>query len=787
MKENLYEDLYEEKEEKIDYQAILAQYMYRWPWFVASLLICLVGAWLYLHYTAPVYNITASVVIKDEKKGGAGSFSTLEDLGLMSSSQNIDNEIEVMRSKTLVRNVVTELKLYTTYLSKGSFNNSELYKSSPVLVGIPPHEADKLEEPAVFEMTLTPHKQLEVKATIGEQEYTKHFNQLPAVLTTSAGTFSFILANDTAQISEPQTIIATIASPIQTAKGYVKALNVEPTSKTTSIAVISLQSQNKQRGEDFINKLIEMYNRNANNDKNQVTEKTADFIDGRIEIINHELGNTEEELEAFKRDAGLTDLSSDAQLALTENSAYEKKRVENGTQLSLIRYLTEYISAPARANSVLPTNVGLENETLAALIDRYNEAVLQRGRLIRGSSETNPIIVELDANIHAMHSSILTTLGSVQKGLLITKAELDRQASKFSRRINNAPAQERQFVSISRQQEIKAKLYLMLLQKREENAITLAATTNNASIVDEAMADDRPVSPKKQMIYLVALLLGVGLPIAIIRIMSMLQFKIESRKDIEKLTSVPIIGEIPMVNDKEKEGSVAIRENDNNLMAEIFRSIRTNLQFMLGDDKKVILVTSTMSSEGKSFTSANLAISLALLGKRVIIVGLDIRKPGLNKAFGLSPKMNGITQYLASPDKTDLMSLVQVSTITPNLSILPGGTVPPNPTELLARPSLVKAIDLLKERFDYIVLDTAPIGMVTDTQLIGRVADLSVYVCRANYTHKADYTLIEDLRLGEKLPNLCTVVNGVDQKKNYGHYGRRYGYGYGYGYGQEKS
>ena len=456
-----------------------------------------------------------------------------------------------------------------------------------------------------------------------------------------------------------------------------------------------------------------------------------------------------------------------------------------------------YLAKPKNEYEVLPGNIGLQDPGLVATIERYNEMLVERKRLLRTSTENNPTIINLDTSIRAMKSNVQATLDGSLKGLLITKADLEREASRFSRRISDAPGQERQFVSIARQQEIKAGLYLMLLQKREENAIALAATANNAKIIDEAIADDIPVSPKRRMIYLIALVLGIGIPVGIIYLIGLTKFKLEGRADVEKLTTIPIVGDIPLTDEKnEKDGSIAVFENQNNLMSETFRNIRTNLQFMLQNDKKVILVTSTVSGEGKSFISANLAISLSLLGKKVVIVGLDIRKPGLNKVFRLSTKEKGITLYLANPE-TDLMSLVQPSDINQNLYILPGGTVPPNPTELLARDGLDKAIEILKKNFDYVILDTAPVGMVTDTLLIGRVADLSVYVCRADYTHKVEYTLINELAEEKKLPNLCTVINGVDLKRRkygyyygYGKYGKYYGYdkryGYGYGYGQEK-
>ena len=581
---------------------------------------------------------------------------------------------------------------------------------------------------------------------------------------------------------------------MRVAKDYCKNLSIAPTSKTTSVAVISLKNSSLQRGQDFINQLLEMYNRNTNNDKNEIAQKTAEFIDERIGIISKELGSTEANLESFKRDAGITDLTSEAQIALAGNAEYEKKSVENRTQISLVNDLRKYL----RGNEyeVLPSNVGLQDAALIGAIERYNEMLIERKRLLRTSTENNPTIVNLDTSIRAMKANVQATLEGTLQGLMITKESLDREASRYSRRISNAPGQERAYVSIARQQEIKAGLYLMLLQKREENAIALAATANNAKIIDEAIADDIPVSPKRSMIYLIALVLGIGIPVGIIYLIELTKFKIEGRADVEKLTSVPVVGDVPLTDEKnDKNGSIAVFENKNNLMSETFRNIRTNLQFMLDNDQKVILVTSTVSGEGKSFVSSNLAISLSLLGKKVVIVGLDIRKPGLNKVFQLSNKERGITQYLSNPE-TDLMELVQPSDVNKNLFILPGGTVPPNPTELLARNGLDRAIETLKKNFDYVILDTAPIGMVTDTLLIGRIADLSVYVCRADYTHKAEYTLINELSFEKKLPNLCTVINGVDLKKRkygyyygYGKYGKHYGYGkrygYGYGYGQD--
>ena len=791
----------EQSEEQVNIQELLFRYLIHWPWFVTSVIICLAVAWGYLRLTTPVYNISATVLIKDEKKGGGANMSSeLERMGLdgfVSSSNNVDNEIEVLRSKSLAREVVNRLGLFVTYMDEDEFPVRELYRTSPVVVSLTPQEADKLPGSMEVSMVLQPAGTMDVQITVGEKEYRKRFDNLPAVFPTDEGTVAFFANNDTTASVRPENvakerhITAFINRPVSVAKGYASSLSIAPTSKTTSVVVISLKNSSTRRGMDFINKLLEMYNINANNAKNEVAQKTAEFIDERIGIISKELGSTEQDLENFKRSAGITDLSSEAQIALTGNAEYEKKRVENQTQINLVMDLQRYMKG--NEYEVLPSNIGLQDAASADAINRYNQMLVERKRLLRTSTENNPAIVNLDTSIRAMRSNVQATLDATLKGLQITKDDLAREANRYSRRINDAPTQERQFVSIARQQEIKAGLYLMLLQKREENAITLAATANNAKIIDEALADNNPVSPKWMMIYLAALVFGVGIPVGIIYLIGLTKFKIEGRADVEKLTLLPVVGDIPLAD--EKTGSIAVFENKNNLMSETFRNIRTNLQFMLENGKNVILVTSTISGEGKSFISANLAISLSLLGKKVVIVGLDIRKPGLNKVFNIPKKEHGITQFLTDPT-TNLMDLVQPSDINKNLFILPGGTVPPNPTELLARDGLEKAIETLKQNFDYVILDTAPVGMVTDTLLIGRTADLSVYVCRADYTRKTEFTLINELAENNKLPNLCVVINGLDlQKKKYGYYygygkyGKYYGYGkryaYGYGYGEK--
>lgn len=806
MSDERYDDLFQAENEKpVDYKAILFEYLMYWPWFVACLLVCIVGAWCYLRYQAPVYNVNATVLIKQDDKNKAGganaSLAAMQDLGMLSMANNFDNEVEIIQSRTLLKKVVNALNLNITYTEKRTFGYPiQLYKNTPIQVWMNPEEADKLPSPLQIQLGYTPDGKVQADALFtrnGKEEIvSKHFDKLPGVLVTPVGTVTLSF-KDSTNIQDAHTICASIISPTAAAANCKSRLSAEPVSKVTTIVRLNYNDTHIGRGMDFLNTLVALYNRDANDDKNEVASRTAEFIDGRIQIINQELGTTESQLATYKQKAGLTDLSSDAQLALKGNAEYEQKRADNATQLRLVQFLKEYIDNPSNQMEVIPANIGLTDNALTTVVAQYNEMLTERKRLLRTSSENNPAVVNLDASIEATRKNVQASVNSVLKGLEITRNDLENQARKFEGKISNAPTQEKELLSITRQQEIKASLYLMLLQKREENAITLAATANNGRMVEEPLPGG-PVSPNSKTYYLLALVLGIGVPVAVIFLRNLLRFKIEGRADVEKITDVPVVGDVPMVDTK--GNPIVVHENQNELMEEVFRSVRTNIQYMLQEGQKVILFTSTSSGEGKSFTASNLACSFAFMGKKVVIVGLDIRKPGLNKIFQISHKEKGITQYLANPEHTDLLSLCQPSTISANLYILPGGTVPPNPTELVARKALDKAIEILKANFDYVILDTAPIGMVTDTQLIARVADLSVYICRAGYTHKSHYELINELKKDHKLPNLCTLINCIDmnQRKNgyyYGYgkygkygkygYGKKYGYGYGYGYGNK--
>lgn len=802
MKDNNNEIYNKEEEEGIDFQAILMMFFSHWKWFVVSVVACLLVAFAYLRYTTPVYNITTKIMVKDNRKGGYTSdMAALEDLGFLNTTGGIDNEIEVLQSKSLVKDVVVDMKLYTIYLEKGKLGKRDLYQQTPIWVDVEPGTLDELVYPYLLTIQTSEDSVYHVECETYDKELEEMVEievttrSLPYLLETPNGKL-IISRNVQEPLIVDKKIQVTIVPPLKMAKAYLANMSIEPTSKMTSVAVISLSDTHRKRGEDFLNRLIEVYNADANEDKNQVAKKTEAFIGERIILVGQDLDNTERQLQGFKEKSGLVNLEVDAERALREGADYEKKLVDVSTQLRLVEMLSEYVHDPSNKYEVLPATatIGLTDASLTASINEYNKQVLERKRLMSTASASNPTVMRVTTVVDGLLENVKTAVANLQRGLTVSKRDIEREANRFNSRIGSAPSQERQMVGIERQQTIKSELYLMLLQKREENSIALAATADNAKIIDDPVAGDIPVSPKRSLIWLIALAMGVAIPFGIIYLLNLLNYKVAGRADVEKLTRLNVLGEVPRAKKLEKgERALVVRQDSNDLMVETFRALRTNLSFILSDSsKRVILLTSTMSGEGKTFISSNLAMSLALLGKKVLLCGLDIRKPRLADLFKLANKKCGITTFLAgdASNKDLLFQQILNSGVNENLDILPAGIIPPNPAELLAKENLDKAIGYLSEVYDYILLDTAPVGLVADTLLIGRVADASIYVCRVDYTAKSSFDFINDLKAGEKLPNMSIVINDVDMEKNsyygsgkYG-YGKRYGYGYRqYGYG----
>ena len=798
----------QEQEEKsaIDFQLIYTNLILNWKWFVLSLIVCLGLGYLYLRYATPAYQASTKVLIKDDddskRRGSLGSsmIQSAANLGFMSNSNGIDNEIEILSAHDLAQLAVHDMKIYVNYYHKSAFKDPLVYKEQEVSVDLDLPHLKKLNAPIKLSIEKEGTK-YHVKGTynlpidafsFGKEtsEFEKTFDRLPATISTRVGTLTFT-PSKIYKLEDGEVLKAVIVSPEMAAKQYTKNLTVSQTSKTTTIAELVLNDENPQRALDYLNTLLKVYNRQANEDKNEIAYRTEQFINNRLQKINAELGNTEGQLESYKKRNKVIEMKLNATATIANSDAYAQKLQDANTQVELLNELGKYMNEPGNKYQPIPSNVGLTDESSTELINQYNKIALDRNNALHAASETSPTVTPLTAQLDALTTSIKRAMRQAKLGMEIQRNSIAKQAAEYAGQIGNSPEQERVLTQIGRQQEVKSGLYLMLLEKREENSISLAATADKGKIID-APSFIGKVSPKSSIIMLIALVLGLAIPAGILFLIEFFKYKIEGHEDVIKLTQIPVIADIPVASDaakKEGKADIVVHQNVNNLMEEIFRGLRTNIQFMLKSDEKVIMFTSSTSGEGKTFVASNIGISLALLGKKVIMVGLDIRKPRLAELFQIDNHHNGITNLIVRDHNSweDIQNQILSSGVNSKLDLLMAGPVPPNPGELVTRASLDDIINQLKQHYDYIILDTAPVGLVNDSLQLGRLADLCVYVCRADYTPKASFGMINGLNAEKKLPNMCLVLNGVDLSKKkhsfyygvgkYGKYGKYGNYG----------
>ena len=778
----------EETRSTFSFANIYTAVILNWKWFVLSLIICIGLAAVYLRYTTPIYQASAKLLIKDNDQNGGGRSANMLNsatLGMISNSNGFDNELEILTSHSLAQQAVRDLKLYVNYYHVGKVKDELLYKTQPINVDMDPSHLEKLNAPINLKIERTGNS-YHVTGTYfvpvnddqadGPFSIDKTFSQLPATIGTRAGIISFN-ANTVVPMKDGDVMKVNIQSPKFAAYKYVGELNVSQTSKTTTIAQLTLSDENPQRAIDYLQQLSICYNRQANEDKNEVAERTEEFINGRLEKINAELGNTEGQLESYKKRNGMIDLKANATSAFSNADQYSQKLSEANTQVALLDEMQNYMDNPNNRFQPLPSNVGLNDDAATSLISNYNQLVQRRNLLLQSASENSPSVMPLTTQIEDMDRAIRRALKQARRNLDIQRNSVASQYGKYQGQVGESPEQERMLTQIGRQQEVKSGLYLMLLQKREENSISLAATADKGKLIDGPALGGK-VSPKSSMILLAALIIALGLPAIIIFLLEFFRYKIEGHEDVAKLTTLPIIADVAVSTESAKtKGEIVIHENRNNQMEEIFRSMRTNLQFVLEKDEKVVMFTSSISGEGKTFITSNLAVSFALLGKKVLLVGLDIRKPRLADLFEIDDHQHGITNLLVknTPTWEDIQQQLVPSGINNNLTLLMAGPTPPNPSELVSRKSLDDIFAELRKHYDYILVDTAPVGLVTDTIEIGRVCDATVFVCRADFTPKESIVMINSLHNQKKLPKINIVINGIDMSK------KKYGYYYGYG------
>lgn len=786
------EDLQEQEEQSaLDFQTIYSTLILNWKWFLLSIVLCCALAVAYVKLAPKVFQSSTKILIKDDeskKSGGAAGAAAAAmsnlSLGFMSSSNGIDNETEILNSRFLVQQIIKNLKLYAEYKHGGMLVDTLIYAKQEVNVDMDTTSLKQLNAP--MKLTITREGGIyhvkgkyfkPIDAETFEKtpyEINKTLAKLPAQIRTKAGTLT-LTQNPVYELKEGTELKVEMISPFKASKEYFKRLTMNQTKKTANTVELTFNDESRERGVDFLNGLIDAYNYQANIDKNEIQKRTEDFINSRLAKISTELTGNDTNLEKYKQKNRMVDIGLNAKQAVLSSDQFDQELNKANMQVELLNEIGKYMDQPANKYQPIPTNVGLEDESATALIGQYNSLALTRKQLLHSASEDSPVVTPITAQLEDLMTAIKRAMFQARINMKIQRNSIADMASKYEKTIGVTPEQEKALTQIGRQQSVTSGLYLMLLQKREETSMSLASTADKAKIIEPAAFVDK-VSPKGIIALLIAFILGVAIPAGIIYLRELLRSKILGHDDVEKLTQLPIIGDIPTASANGSKGNIVIQENKSNLMSEIFRGLRTNLQ-LAGDDKeKVFIVTSTTTGEGKTFIASNLAMSLALLEKKTIMVGLDIRKPRMAELFSIGDRQHGITNILANEECNweEVKAQIVASGVNHNLDLLTAGPTPANP-ELMVRKSLKQTIALLKEHYDYVIIDTAPVGLVADTLQLSKLADRTLFVCRADFSTKSSFTYINKLDEQKKLPNISIVINDIDLSK------KKFAYSYGFG------
>ena len=765
-----------EQDDSINIREEIEKYLLQWRWFLVSVLVFLAIAFFYLRYSTPIYKSTTKILVKDDRKGGiANELSAFSELGILSGTKsNVDNEIEIIKSRTLIEKTIKDLSLNVKYYNKGRIKDGELYGDLPFKVFFSNYENDFYNLNKSYSITKINNQKFTLFDAYDKKLGDYDFGQKIKLK------FSDLLVINQNQDTKKDKEVS-VSIQIVPLKNLTEAIStkllVSALSKNTSVIELSITDATKQKAEDFLNTLVKNYNEDAIADKNFVSESTSDFINQRLVLITKELEDVESDEQSFKTKNKLTDIQSEAGLFLENASEYEKKVVENEMELKVVSIISNAVVNNNK--ELIPASMINSESGANEQINQYNQLILKRKNLLEtGAGLNNPNVLAIDGQISDLKTTVNSSLKSLKQSLEIKKRDLNRQGAILDGRISQIPGQEKEFRGLKRQQNIKEALYLYLLQKREEAAISLAITSANAKVIDSALSSVNPVSPNRKIIYLGSFLVGLLLPFSVIYLKNLLDTKIKSRVDIEKNTSIPFLGDVP----KSTTFNQIIDVNSRSSTAEALRIIRTNLEFLFNNktDKstaKTIFVTSTFPKEGKTFLSINIAATIALSGKKVLLIGMDVRNPKLNEY--LNVPVAGLTNFLTS-SSNDVSKYIIKQEGFEQFFILPSGVIPPNPAELLMNEKVDNLFENLKQEYDYIVVDTAPVGLVTDTFVIAKQADCFLYVVRANMLDKRMLRIPEELYTENKLPNMAVILNDTDTNKGYG-----YGYGYVYGYGAE--
>lgn len=746
------------------------KYLRYWPMLLAFVLIAFVLAFLKIRYSTPIYNVKGSLFINKENKNNA-SGEALENMFMFPSNLNLKNELEILKSRPLVRRVVKNLDLQLSYYNKGNVRTSNIYGASPLRL-----EIVSLKDSAnafSFEIEAS-EKGFRFLNGNAPFEYNKIFE-------TSTGVFRL---NTVPYVSfagySSDHFIITYRPLEVAAASLVSSLSTTQTIEQATILDISMETDNIALGKDVINDLMTEYGKMNVEDKRRISQVTMRFIDERLDTIKNELGGVESGLLKYREKNEVIDLSQQSTQYFENLSESNKQLVTQQVQLGVIDYLLQYVQNPANRNSLVPASLGIQEPVLEPMFSQYNALQLQRNNLLQTTGSSNPAIATIDRSIEKLREQIPEALKNVKRSYTIAANKLQEELNRSRSAIRKVPSKAMGLLDIERQQKIKQDLYLFLLQKREEAAIAAAATVASSNPLEEASGSAQPVKPNQKNIYLIALLAGVLIPVAIIALLEMLNDKIREREEIVRQTQAPIIGEIGHAG----EETLIVQAGSRTVVAEQFRIMRTNLQYLVNKvNKPVILVTSSVSGEGKSFVATNYGAALALTGKKTVVLEFDIRKPRLLKGLDMQ-SVKGLSNFIIG--KATLEEIVQPVREFSNLYVIGCGPVPPNPSELLLDPQVSRLFEELKARFDYIIIDSAPVGLVSDAFTLSAYANASLYIVRHGYTLKRQMAMVNDLYLQKRLPNMGLVINDIQTQGRYkGYYGYGGGsyYGYGYGYG----
>ncbi len=766
------------EEEGLNIRTELEKYLIHWKWFVLGAILAVAGALAFLRYSTPHYSVSSTILIKDEKKGGGmAELAMLEEIGMLKGgANNIDNEIEILKSRKLIGDVIKELDLNQSFFTVGRVKKREIYSELPFQLDFTDKDPLFYTRDTIFTLVLKNTTEFEL---LHKNEQSSEVYSFNTTVESSIGSFTITLVDSIGVqplINIP--IEVRIHSLDHTIDGYIRNVTIAPVNKNASVLKLSMKGPIKGKLEDFLNLLVTEYNKQTISDKNLVSKKTKDFIEGRLAVIGKDLGTVDNQVEDYKKEQEVIDLNTEAELFLTRGSENNAQIIGIETELQLAKWINQSLEKDTKEPEILASNLS-KDPAIAGAIIGYNELILQRNKLKISSGSRNPILLDLESQISNIKSGLKQSLVNYESSLQLTLTQLKKEEEKINNKILALPGKERIFLNIKRQQLIMSELYSFLLKKKEETAISLASSVANAKIIDRAYGSNVPVSPKKSIILLAALILGMIIPFVILYIRDLLDNKIHNKKQLEELIPIPILGDIPLNTTDRKIFDTA---SDRSGTAEAFRLARTNIDFILsGKEKKgkTIFITSTIGGEGKTFISMNMAMALAISGKKVLLIGADLRNPKLGEYLDI-PARPGLANYLSNPSLSSEDMIFNITEYE-NLDMMLSGVIPPNPAELLMNNRFEELFTKVQEQYDYILVDTAPISLVTDTLLIAKHADMFVYVTRANYLDKRMLEIPKSLYNEKRLPNMAVLLNGVNIN------GFGYGYGYGYGYGQEQN